>query len=373
MKLPAYILFITLIIMGLFFRKNKWVSIVLLSYMWVLNALNTYTPDYHSYEAVFNGNYYGLNMDSGFTLICSLFRLIGCTYQQFRMIWAMLYVLLVGNFTFKCSKNPNFVFSMMLICPILLDISGIRSSVAYLIVLNFGLLLKKPTLYNKFWFVIGIFIGASIHISAIFYLIFLLTEIKMTRKKMAGILLGSIFLTIFVRSDLFTQIVSLIYDVTGIYAIQKWLLGGSMNTYPNLIGFLSVVVPLVGLVFLSLKEKEYILRKSMFSVSDQAPLVLDRKTILFLNNIGGLMFFLVPVIAISTEGRRLLFGTLLAYYCLTSNCFSINSTSTKMNIYSLKYASIELVLIMGTLWIYMYSYQSHDVFAALYNNMLFGG
>lgn len=365
MSIISTILYFCMIIIGLLKRNSRLVTILLLFFIWTLIGLNTYSPDYDSYAAVYNDTYYGLNMNVGFKACCNFFSSLGLSYQQFRMVWAFVYVVLTYNFVIKNTKSPNFVFALMLICPVLMDVSGIRSSVAYLIVLNFAMLLKKPTLKRKVLYAMGVFLASTIHITAIFYLIFLLIGVRFTKNKIVVIYASIAAASVIVYTPLLSKFASVLYNVTGIYAIQKWLLGGAANTHPNLIGVLSVAIFLVAYVWVLLKETNlYLKNDSEYEESEE--------TVPFLKSLGVLELFLLPLIMISTESRRLLFGVLMVFYCMTGNVFTNKDRSLVYTYTTFKFMLMEIVISIGFLWIYMYSYQSHDVMAELRDNIILG-
>lgn len=355
------------------------VKILLLFFIWTLIGLNTYSPDYASYEAVYNGTYYGLNIDVGFKACCDFFSSLGLSYQQFRMVWSFLYVILLNNFVTRNTKSPNLALSLMLICPVLLDVSGIRSCVAYLIALNFAVLLKNPTLKNKIVYTVGVLLAATIHVTAVFYLIFLLIGVQFNKKKIIFILFGITTASVIVYSPLLGKIASTLYSVTGIYAIQKWLLGGNPNTHPNLNGILSVAIFLLAYVWILLKEYNlYHIRVKSVNNYDTASQHHNQKdieyerTVSFLKSVGVFMLFLLPLIMISTESRRLLFGVMVVFYCMTGNVFTNRDRSLVYTSLTLWLTLAEIFISIGVLWMYMYSYQSHDVMAALRDNIVLG-
>lgn len=369
MIIIAFIVFFCLFVLGLANRKSKILSILLLVYMWILIGLNTQSPDYASYESIYNGTYYGFNVGIGFQFVCWLSNMMGFTYQTFRMLWAGIYVLLIANYVLKCTDKPNYVFSMLLLFPILLDVSSLRSSMAFLIVMNFSLLLKKPTVEKKVLYILGTILSATIHITAIFFLIYILIGDKQSKKKAFLVALTVFLITICIYTSIFSKFMGLLYNWTGMYMIQKWLLGGVENTNPNLIGILSVVLFLLLIVCLAYKEKMFVMKDCVQQIDESRNI----GTCNYLTQILFYMLYLIPAIIFSTEARRLLYATLIAFYCLTANCFSKRENGTIYRKSSLKFVCAQLIIITGMLLMYIYSYSSHDVFSALYNNLLFGG
>lgn len=369
MELRAYLLFFLMILLGMFFKRSKIVSFLLLIYIWTLIGLNTYTPDYSEYERIYNnaGNIV-TNTEIGFIYVCMLFRNLGFSYQEFRMIWGMIYIILAANFTTKNTKNPNYVYSLLLISPVLMDASGIRAGVAYMLAMNFSLLLRWPRKRNSIFFVLGIILCSTIHGSAIFYVIFLLVDKALNTRKILfiGILISVI--TLFCYTPIFRWGMNFIYDLTGLYKISKWVLSSSAIR-PTLVGFLSVALFLVALVYLSFKEDKYICHKN-------AEVIISENVEQILKNACIMMLFLLPVLTIVLEARRLFNGALILYACMSANCL-LERNGTKfvlhISLESMKYIILHIALITGVLVMYMYTYQSYDVMGTLYNNMLFGG
>ena len=60
----------------------------------------------------------------------------------------------------------------------------------------------------------------------------------------------------------------------------------------------------------------------------------------------------------------------MVFYCATGNFFLDSDTTHVYSITSFKYMLVEIILAIGLLWMYMYSYQSHDVMAVLRDNMI---
>lgn len=378
METVSLIVYITIIVIGLFCRRNKVITILILAYMWCLIGLNTYTPDYAPYKAAFygNGSMYALNMEIGFNVILDVFRMLGFTYQQFRVIWALFYIVLASNFIFRTSNSPNFVLSLMLICPTILDISGIRSCVAYLIVMNFALFLRNPSLKNKAIFLIGTLIAASIHTSALFYLVFILMGRKISKKKEVLLVVVISAIITIVYTPLFDEIVFGVYSITGLRIIKKWVMGGISTVSPNFIGIMSVALFLIVFVVLGKSETNYIICRETRDSKKIKRIGIDgnsKNTVNFLNGIGYYMLFLIPLITISLESRRLMYGALMAFYCLTSNALDSKKTYMRYTRKSLMYFFSEVIITIGVLWMYTYTYQSHNVMAALRDNILFGG
>ena len=86
-------------------------------------------------------------------------------------------------------------------------------------------------------------------------------------------------------------------------------------------------------------------------------------------NTSFCLLFTIPAYIVSTEYQRLLYGTLLIYYSLWGEFIYRKIKIENDN--RLSYCFITFITIILMISFYIYSTPSHDVFATLYDNMLF--
>lgn len=368
----AFLVYCSLIILGLFFKRNKLLSIILLGYIWVLFALNTDSPDYLSYSNIyFNSDYY-LDIELGYRLICKFFLSIGVSYQIFRMLWGGVYIALIANYVFRNTLNANHVLALLLICPAVLEVSGIRSSVAMLIVINCTMFLYKNGWKNKCYFLLGVLGAAFIHSFVIVCVVFVMADKRLPRISIVTFVMVASGLFLALRIPAVAQAAVSVFG--GIFPpgkAEKWLLSNDF-VHPNFVGIFSVVIFVIFFAVYGYYETRFIKNKIIKRMGERGQIkVIENKykanrwTVI--GNLSLITLFVIPTLFISVEFTRLLHGVLIIYYIISANF--IAQVKDKWN--RIGYTAVILFAVIGRLGMYIYSYPSHDVFATLYNNMLF--
>lgn len=176
----GYLLAIGLITLGLCNKKAKWVTVLLIIYMWVLISLNTTSADYLNYQEMFEHCFdpaYALH-EPGYMLLCKICKFLGMSFRGFRMVVATVVIF----FTFKglsyYSKNINYVLALYLIFPFVGAVSGLRSGVCMSIVLYAMRYLFSTRKHACMKYIIWIMIAVTFHYSALFYLLYLFARNK---------------------------------------------------------------------------------------------------------------------------------------------------------------------------------------------------
>lgn len=277
------------------------------------------------------------------------------------MFWGLLYVGLVYNYVRRCSELPTLVIAFLLICPMALDISGIRSSVAYLIVMNFTLFLEKANVKRRCFYIVGVLTAATIHITSLFYLIFALKRNRTYRKDLIMIfifILGSAILV-------YTPLLDVLVRMTGNAKLMKWFSSESIYTYPNFNGFISVAFFVVS---------QYLLSRWAFYIACKEKPIKNKKvcfsSIVTQYNLSKMMLLLLPLNMVAIESQRLLFGFFIIFYSLVSNVLiTYNGMCYRKEKFYLFMTTVVFSILC--MQMYMYSYSSHDVVGTLSKNLLF--
>lgn len=92
---------ILLFIFNILKSRNTIIYRITIIYLYILAGLNIYTPDYKSYEILYtycDSAWARKAYEFGFVQLCIFFKGIGASYQEFRMIFALIYVIII-NFT----------------------------------------------------------------------------------------------------------------------------------------------------------------------------------------------------------------------------------------------------------------------------------
>ena len=358
MESVAIVLFLAMIIAGFLFSRNKLVTVIMMIYIWIIIALNTASPDYASYEMIYKDPFsvYSVSTEIGYRMMGVLFSSLGFSYAQFRMVLATIYVFLLANYIFRATTNRNIVFALMLISPTILDISGIRSAIAYLIVMNFSLLLRNKTRKNTALFLLGVALSCTFHTSAVFYIVLLMMDKKWTQRSVIRWICVLLVVAVVLYSPLIKLIANALYAVTGYAKVLKWI--GNETIKPNLTGIFSVAIFEIMYAVMATYENKYIVKK-------------EGRTTKHYANINVMYILLMALNVIATESRRLMCGSLIIKHSLTAN--TVGTESHRINRKALIYLSVQILITALQLWMYTYSYKSHDVFETLYKNMIFGG
>lgn len=364
--LIAYFVYCIAILLGIVYKKNKVVHFVLLGYIWILFALNTNSPDYLAYSNIF---YYPENytdQEIGFRFICYLLSSSGISYQAFRMLWGTIYVLLIANYIRRNTRNSsasNYVLALLLICPVLLEVSGIRMAVATLIVVNCTMLLYKKDILHKILYLLGVFCASLIHSSSILYVIFVLAGSRVSKKVVTlSVLLIDFFLLLLQNKNIAKIVLSFIEGIFPPGKAEKWLLSDEFM-HPNIVGTLSVVVFVLFFSYVGYYGCR-VFKSKIYTVGGNRNEVCKWDV---LEKICILSLFIIPFLSISIEFSRLLHGILIIYYVILVEF--ISSVNIQYNRFL--YSGLIIMATVAKIIMYMYSYPSHDVFAQLYGNMFF--
>lgn len=200
----GYLVAIVIVSLGLIKKSSKIVTALMAFYCWALVALNTYTADFASYEEMYRCSFetrYSLH-EPGYMLLCKIMLYMGLDYRQFRMVIALLMVILIVSGMRSCTKNVNFALSLLIIFPFASWISGLRFAMSAAITI-YGSRFLFMTGKNATLKYIGIIILATtFHYSALFYLIFLLTK----QKKIGFDFMSYLVLIAFISTIFFARV-----------------------------------------------------------------------------------------------------------------------------------------------------------------------
>ena len=156
-------------------KNSKIISFCLIILMCVLMGANTNNPDYNTYETIFNLG--AVPPDPGFFLIIKLFRFLGLNYETFRLVLSIFGIVLIHQTLNKLTSNYSYFYVLYFIFPFFIDIVQIRNFLEMAIMIYAMPFLLQDTLKGYIKYTILIIFAASIQITAILYLLFLLINI----------------------------------------------------------------------------------------------------------------------------------------------------------------------------------------------------
>lgn len=218
-----YLLYITLICCGSVKKTSKFFSAIIFIFLLIVFGLNNHHLDYSSYFNMDFSNYYtaylssdgvlsSRDMEIGFRYLMYFSNSIGLSINSFRLIIGVVGFSLIFSTIKRYSQYPNYVLSLYLIYPFINDVIQIRNffaasimifSIRYLIESEKGSLLK---------FIVCILIASTIHISSLFYLIFIITRFINIKYIYKSVFVTFPFLVILAYTPLYPAIASKITD-----------------------------------------------------------------------------------------------------------------------------------------------------------------
>lgn len=364
----AYAIPIILFFVGLKANKSKLVTIMFLAYFWILMGLNTNSPDYLSYE-----RYYlytnQVNVEWGFALLCNLMRNMGLTYFQFRMVFAAFYSILTVATAKRLTSHVNYVLAMFLLLPFIINVSGIRYALAAMIVC-YGIPYLMPDYkHGNLKYIICVVIASSIHVSSLFFLVYLFAKKKYRIFQYCLIVIVVFIGGLLINTSILTNLVIKYFPYP---RLLKWL--SATNTeigHLNTTGFiLNVVFVIAFPILISILTKHLIKSSKVKLIYDIRELE-DKQAqrLILYKNISIFGLLTIPGYLISSEYQRLLFGMLIVYYCTFAEFKYTRVNINRLDKLLYKVACFMLVALL--LALYMYSMKSHDVLATLRDNYLF--
>lgn len=121
---------------------------------------------------MYNSAYVKEQLPSGYLLLSHFANSISLDYTQFRICVGVTGLLLTAYFILHYSNSPNFIFSIYLIFPFLLDVIQLRFFLAISIALiGISILLDSQKVSSVLVFIIVILIASTIHTAALCLLI----------------------------------------------------------------------------------------------------------------------------------------------------------------------------------------------------------
>ena len=172
--------------------------IPLLLLMWIISGWNTYNYDIENYIRYYNRNFNELSIldlaDPGFNFINKTFNNFNISFESYHIIIYGIILLYLLLQIWKRSYKPVLIVFVYIFTSYFADIIQIRNFIA-LLFLYLGLfsLIDSNEEYPKVKFLICNLLASSIHISFVFYFLFLLVDIKI---KPSIIIFSSVVLSV---------------------------------------------------------------------------------------------------------------------------------------------------------------------------------
>lgn len=359
-----YIIPILLFFLGLKYPKLKIVTFGYLIYFWVLMGLNTYSPDWESYENAYD-NYLFVGTDSfeiGYLALCGLGNFLGLSYQEFRMCFAAIFVVFVLLASRRLSDYPNYVLALFLLWPFVPGVSGLRYSMATIIVCFAVPFLFDGKKKGVVFYILWISIAMLIHKSVAFFLVLLLGRTKFTGKQERLILYCTLGLFLLIGAS---DIMGRLSFITDSPKLNKWLnLSANLGAdHLSIMGVLLKASFVIAYAVVVRYTSSILLKRALLDVR-------ERNKIIIVRNTSYLLILTIPGYIISGEYQRFLYGALMLFYAVFAD-FCLMKLKGLIGEKRMMVIFIIFALIGITGGYYMLTMKSHDVLATLKDNLLF--
>src|SRR5665648_248918 len=156
----------------------------LLTLMWILYGWNTGNADFINYNIEYNLNAVSsinYSQEIGFQLLCKLFYALGLEYNKFLIVISIVGLVLITSTVIRYTKNVAFVLAMYFLFPFMDDVVQVRNFLAMSIIIFALRFLIEKKKWSRTKYIIFVMIAFTFHYIALFYFLFLLTEVRNTK------------------------------------------------------------------------------------------------------------------------------------------------------------------------------------------------
>lgn len=168
-------IFFALLFLGLVFKRNNVVTVLIFVFVWLF-SWNDQIADFVAYRDFFLYDDAEFR-DYGYYVLNEIFRWMGVDFLQFKLILMAFALGVTCFFILQHSYYPSFIASMYLGFSCYFDIAQYRNFVAFsFVLLGVHFLLQGQSIRDKMFFVLFVFLGASVHASVLFFLVFVLID-----------------------------------------------------------------------------------------------------------------------------------------------------------------------------------------------------
>lgn len=152
----------------------------MIAYMGYIALSAHNVPDYESYNIIYSSN---IKLEAGYNFLQNLAVGVGMSYLQFRNVLFVFTFILLFFATKRISANLNIVISLYSVYPFTIDIIQIRTMIASIIFLFSVYYLFENTRVGKIKYTIGILIASLFHSIFVLFLLGLLIDRDIIKKK----------------------------------------------------------------------------------------------------------------------------------------------------------------------------------------------
>ena len=347
------IVWILLIIMGLFYKKSKWIAFLEIMYSSLMMAFNSNNPDWGGYLRTFE------NVKISFNNIYSgnvLFNILLYIFGIFNNYNIALYGIVLLSFIllYKGIKyytdSTAYVLGLYLIAPFVIDATQVKNFVAMSIWIYFSRYLYEAVKIrrvdrNTILYILGVAIATGVHYSFIFTLVFLVCiylDLKTVKNFLLSIVLlllsvwgiRNIYPILRLISNSGISFINIALKKMGDYEINYNFSNASARFKVTLLFFIIVLLFLfcINKLCISEKNKEY-------------------QIYLFVLKLTIVSVFIFPMLLYSQEMYRMQRNMLIFYYILIE-VVSPGKIIVKKKLIVNRVISTAIGLILGVYYLY---------------------
>jgi len=319
-------IFLFLILLGFHFRKSKIFSAILFFFTWILIGWNTNNADFENYKIRFEYTDYDFTKidffgEQGFNLLNYFGSSLHLDYLHFKIIISFICLFLIFRVIYIYARYHTLVIASYCLFLFVLDVTQLRNFIAFSIVLSALPLLIKNKFTANIWYVLWVLIACTIHISSIFYLIFVFANVKFNKK----LLIIWVLAVFVIKTTIYQYINSMVVKA---------------NDYQDKVSFLGfimyTIIQIINLIYLSKIHT----KKISIKLSHEQKQITVSDLVL---NINWLLLFLLPFYLDSITFSRLFRNMTLFNFIFITNHFTF---SKKINFNMVTYISYGLFFLL---------------------------
>ncbi|MDT2782435.1 EpsG family protein [Vagococcus fluvialis] len=314
--------------------------IFLLLLVWGILSLSTNNPDRKNYELVYEylsitDNYFYPDFEKGFSFFMRIGSKLNLTYQQFLIFISTISTFLLHIFLKRETQNKNLVLIMFLFFPFFLEVVQIRNYLVLLLVIN-----SIPFLVEKkvIKFILLILIASLFHVSALFYLLFLLCYIE--QKKLLYIVSLSTLSIVLFQNQILSILVSILPNG------EKYLVYNNSTSISTVIMF--VLFFMVNYYLINeLSSSVYKIDKRYNFLSDY-----QKKSLDYTLKINTVIIFSFILITIDMNFFRIFRNIVIINYTLFANTIYNNKVLKNQHSLIIQVFFVLFSLLIGLFFLY---------------------
>ncbi len=218
-----YIYWLLSVFGGILKRRSKFLTVIVLVFAGIIYGFNTYSGDYENYKYVYqylSGGSLYFEFEPLYTLLMIISLKIGLSFEQFRIILAILYCVLLYIVLNEYTDESLFCIALFLVFPFPYFVSVLRAGIACLFIAHAVKRLHNENNGIK-KFIFWLLVATLFHYTSLFFVVLLLFKNSNNNIKKIGYLVALIIvISIAYYSGFMYKFISMFVNN---YRVTKWL------------------------------------------------------------------------------------------------------------------------------------------------------